>query len=193
MDTPKETMKTAKQILRNRMKTMRKELSSRYCTEADRHIFLNLKSTDVYQKSNFLFCYVSLAEEVDTRRIIDEALKEGKQVAVPRCQRGGRMEAYEIKGFYDLKEGFRGILEPKEHCRHVSPHQLDLCIIPCLACSEEGIRLGYGGGYYDRYLPETRAFRVLLCREMQVCQDIPAESHDCSMNLLITEKRIIFC
>lgn len=193
MESLQENLRKEKQDLRNQIRIRRKELSRRYCAMADRQIFLSLKSLEVYQKSSVLFCYVSLAEEVDTRRIIREALNEGKRVAIPRCREKGQMEAYEIKSFQDLEEGFHGILEPKPHCMPVKPDQLELCIVPCLSCSENGLRLGYGGGYYDRYLPKTSAFRVLLCREMLVCQDIPKEKHDCSMDLIITEKRVIFC
>ena len=193
MESFQEKLKREKQDLRSQIRIRGKELSSRYCAMADRQIFLNLKSAKVYQKSSVLFCYVSLAEEVDTRRIIGEALNEGKRVAVPRCREKGQMEAYEIKNFQDLEKGFYGILEPKPHCMLVKPEQLELCIVPCLSCSETGFRLGYGGGYYDRYLPKTSAFRVLLCREMLVYQDIPKEKHDCSMDLIITEKRMVFC
>lgn len=193
MESLQGNLKREKQDLRNQMRIRRMELSRRYCAMADRQIFLNLKSVEAYQKSSVIFCYASLAEEVDTWRIISEALNEGKRVAIPRCREKGQMEAYEIKGFQDLEKGFQGILEPNPHCMLVKPEQLELCIIPCLSCSETGFRLGYGGGYYDRYLPKTSAFRVLLCREMLVCQDIPKEKHDCSMDQIITEKRVIFC
>ena len=67
---------------------------------------------------------------------------------------------------------------------------LDLCVIPCVACSSSGVRLGYGGGYYDRFLPETRAKRIILCQEQMLCENIPAEPHDCPMDLIVTEERV---
>lgn len=193
MDASQEDLRAAKQALRSQIKRERKELGSWYCIQADQLIFSNLKSTKEYKKSKRIFCYVSLEEEVDTRRIIREALGEGKRVSVPRCKKDGQMEAYEIKSLQDLEEGFHGISEPKAHCIQTDPGQFDLCIVPCLSCTEEGLRLGYGGGYYDRYLPKTSGFRILLCREMLVYQCIPAEKHDCFMDMVITEKRIIFC
>ena len=72
----------------------------------------------------------------------------------------------------------------------INPKEIALAVIPCLACSEQGVRLGYGGGYYDRYLPQTDACKIVLCRERMLCDHIPSEPHDCPVDFIITEKRI---
>lgn len=181
-----------KQDLRKIMRDKRKSLSPDYCQKADERILCLLKSTDSYRNSRFLFSYVSMEEEVDTRNLIAEALQEGKRVAVPRCQEGGEMEALEIKSFQDLEPGRFHILEPKRNCKPVNPECLDLCVIPCLSCSRQGVRLGQGGGYYDRFLPKTKAGRIVLCREQMICQKIPREPHDCLIPMLITENGVNF-
>ncbi len=193
MDVSQKTIKERKQAMRSQMKALRTGLSSCYRIEADQKIRFNLKSTEAYKKSQVIFCYVSFAEEADTRLFIQDALEEGKQVAVPKCLGNGRMDAFVISGLSDLEKGFHGILEPGSHCRKIEPDHLDLCVIPCIACTSQGVRLGYGGGYYDRYLIKTSGFRVLLCQEKMVCQDIPVESHDCQMDMIITENQVIFC
>lgn len=193
MDASYNSLKTAKQEVRKQMKAQRRRLSSSYRAEADKRILANLEAEEVYQKCRTLFSYVSFGEEPETRTLILHALRAGKKVSVPHCQNDGRMEAFEITGLQDLKEGFHGILEPGSHCVRREPDYFDLCVIPCVACMREGVRLGYGGGYYDRYLPKTRGFRVLLCHEKQVCQDLPTERHDCLMDMIITENQVIFC
>jgi len=187
-----ETVRQYKKSLRTELKNKRNQLSPEYCQEADERIRIALKNTDIYKSSRILFCYVSMEGETDTRRLISEALAEGKRVAVPRCQNHGIMEACEIKSLWDLEPGFFGILEPKKRCEQMDCDALELCVIPCLSCSKIGVRLGYGGGYYDRFLPKTRAMRIVLCREKMVCEHIPRESHDCFIDGLITEKQVNF-
>lgn len=187
-----ETIKELKDKMRITMKEKRKLLSADYCHEADRRICDRLETLSAYKETEVVFCYVSTEEEIDTRTFIQNSLRDGKRVAVPKCEKHGIMEAVEIRGLEDLRPGFHGILEPKEGCPVIPPEQLELCIIPCLAGSRNGGRLGYGGGYYDRYLPLTDAVKVLLCREELLCGDVPLEPHDCLVDILITEKQVIF-
>ncbi len=181
-------IRAQKRRLRTILKAQRARLSPSYCAEADTKICRLLKASESYQKASLIFSYVSIPEEVDTKCFITEALGEGKRIAVPRCGTKGSMEAYEIKSLDELEPGVWGIGEPKPDCPRVPPEEFDLCVIPCIACSSAGVRLGYGGGYYDRYLPRTEAARVVLCRERMLCEDITAEAHDCPMDVLITEK-----
>ena len=105
------------------------------------------------------------------------------------------MEACEISSFADLESGAYGILEPKEFCHPVMPETIDLCIVPCLCVGSSGVRLGYGGGYYDRYLTRlgTGTVCAALCRERTQGAEPPAESHDRPVDMVITEKQIMVC
>ena len=179
-----------KKVLRRELKQKRKNLLESYRHQADRQILERVKSLELYRQAHRIFCYVSMAEEVDTRLLLEEMLAEGKIVAVPLCREKGGMEARQITSMDQLKPGAYGILEPKEDTEKLDSDSLDLCVIPCVACSSSGVRLGYGGGYYDRFLPETRAKRIILCQEQMLCENIPAEPHDCPMDLIVTEEQV---
>ncbi len=176
-----------KKILRKELKQKRKNLPESYRHQADIQISEYIKNLELYRQVQRIFCYVSMAEEVDTKALLENMLAAGKMVAVPLCREKGVMEARQITSMDQLKPGAYGILEPQEDTRKLEPEALELCVIPCVSCSPDGIRLGYGGGYYDRFLPKTKAKRVILCQEQMLCEDIPAESHDCPMDMVVTE------
>lgn len=176
-----------KKILRRKLKQKRKNLPESYRHQADIQISEHIKKLQLYRQAQRIFCYVSMAEEVDTRTLLEEMLADGKTVAVPLCREKGVMEARQITSMDQLKPGAYGIWEPVEDTRKLEPEVLELCVIPCVSCSPDGVRLGYGGGYYDRFLPKTKAKRVILCQEQMICEKIPAEFHDCSMDMVVTE------
>jgi 5-formyltetrahydrofolate cyclo-ligase len=103
------------------------------------------------------------------------------------------MLSLKIADFNDLSPGHYGILEPEfERCKVISPNDIDAIIIPGLAFDECKRRLGYGGGYYDRFITGVRndCTRVAVCFDFQVLEYIPTESHDQRMDILVTDKRI---
>ena len=101
-----------------------------------------------------MFAYLSVDRECDTRRIVDQLLQEGRRVALPRSRKGGVMDF----ALYDgaLTEGMYGIPQPPDEAETVEPGESDLILVPALCCDVHGVRLGHGGGYYDRYLAEHR-------------------------------------
>ena len=91
----------------------------------------------------------------------------------------------------DTENGKYGILEPVDTCEKISPKEIDLALIPCLSCSRDGRRLGYGGGYYDRFLPLcTRAVKLAAAFELQRAAAVPIDSFDVAMDAVATELRI---
>ena len=165
-------------------------LSKEYSEEASLRIFSFLREMEVFQRAKTIFCFVSTPEEINTHPIIAYAWNCGKRVAVPKCMEKGHMEAYVIQSEGDLEEGKFGILEPKDGCEMLEPSQINLIILPCLSCDREGNRLGYGGGYYDRYLEKCGAVRVVICREKLMMEEIPSEPFDQKPHYLITEKGV---
>ena len=112
---------------------------------------------------------------------------------MPLCVAKGVMEARQIRSLENLVPGKYGILEPGPDCPLVAPEALDLALVPCSTGSRSGRRLGYGGGYYDRFLPRTTCPKALLCRGRLVREDIPTEDHDQLMDFLVTEEGLTSC
>ena len=182
-----------KKEMRAEMARRVKNLSPTYCREADEAICRVILQADCYQSAQTIFCYVGTEREIDTSRLIHMMLRDGKNVVLPLCRQKGVMEARRIDGMGDLVSGQYGILAPKMTCTLVEPEEIDLALVPCFTGNNHGQRLGYGGGYYDRYLPKTRCPKMLLCRHQIVREDIPMESHDVKMDFLVTERGMEAC
>ena len=186
------------------MKEKRKNLQREYCRMADEKICRNILTLKEFAEADTVFCFVSTEEEIDTRLIFKEAWKKGKRVVVPRCEGKGHMEAYEIHSFSELAEGSYGILEPGKNCKMVSSDEIRFAVVPCLSCSSDGWRLGYGGGFYDRYFSRAESMRAAskendcagkrmvkaaICREQLLEEDICREEHDIRMDIVVTERK----
>lgn len=161
-----------------------------YCRRADEAICRAVLASAEYRRAGTLFCYVGTDREIDTRPILTAALRDGKTLAVPLCVGRGIMEARRIGGLEELVPGKYGIPAPRPGCPLVEPGEIDLALIPCCTGNRRGQRLGYGGGFYDRYLARTRCTAMLLCRERLVREDIPTEPHDRTMDMVVTEAGI---
>ena len=134
--------------------------------------------------------FVSFGSEIDTLPMIRRALAEGKRVAAPRADPEKRaLTACEIRDpEKDLAPGAHGIREPKAHRPPVDPEDIDVVIVPAAVWGEDGYRLGYGGGYYDRFLGRlTGARRVGLGLETQVVPRVPHGPYDLPVEMLVTE------
>ena len=178
---------TEKKELRKRCIEKMNALPQDYCREADGKIFSAVLGLPEYRNAKTIFCFVGMQAEIQTAGLIEEMLRAGKQVAVPRCAGTGVMHALVIRSLAELRPGTMGILEPSAEAPVIAPEELDLVLLPCVSASRSGERLGYGGGFYDRYLPKTKAFRALLIRERLLSDDIPREAHDQPVDAVITE------
>lgn len=167
-----------------------RNLTTDYCRMADSTISNYVLSLPEYQNASYIFCYISVGKETNTRLIIEHAWTAQKRVAVPRCTGKGIMELFEIRSFDDLESGRYGIPEPKTYCSPALSSQIDFAIIPCLSCDRKKNRLGHGGGYYDRYLEHASFTTAALCREMLLLDKVCCEPHDQSVDMLITERGI---
>lgn len=177
-----------KKELRRRAASQTAAFDPVYLQAADRACFKSILALPAYLRAQTLFCYVSMAREPDTRLLLERAIQDGKTVAVPLCTGPGRMEARRIQSFRQLRPGVYGILEPDPDCCPVIPPEaFDFAIIPCVACTRDGRRLGHGGGYYDRYLPRLRCPVYCLCREPLLLSDLPTEPFDRRVDAVLTE------
>jgi len=133
---------------------------------------------------------VSIGSEPDTRDLIRRALRDGKIVSVPKCFPGWVMEARRICGLDELAPGRHGLPEPPEESLSFKKEEIDLAIVPCLGCDHHGHRLGYGGGYYDRWLADFDGTSVILCFEHLTMPGLPKEPHDVKADIVITDTGI---
>lgn len=184
-------MAERKKKLRCEIKDLTAGLSAEYRRMADGEIFDHIVSLPEYERAATVFCFVGTDSEIDTVPILTDAWKKGKRVCVPKCVGKGIMKAYQICELEDLKEGSYGILEPSEASDVILPEEIDLVLAPCLSCGSDGKRLGYGGGYYDRYLERVAAPKAALCRKRLMREDIPVDVHDFRMDMVICEDGIM--
>ncbi|MBM7693301.1 5-formyltetrahydrofolate cyclo-ligase [Peribacillus deserti] len=133
--------------------------------------------------------------EADTYEVIKRAWKDGKKVAVPKCYPEKRvLEFHELLSFDQLETVYYGLKEPIiSETRRVPCNEMDLLFVPGLAFSPNGYRLGYGGGYYDRFLAAYKGKTLSLAFDAQILPEIPVESHDIPVSKIITPSEVIRC
>lgn len=163
-------------------------ISKQEWEEKSRLICEKVVTHPFFLASNVIYCYVDYRNEVRTREIIETAWEQGKKVAVPKVFVDD-MEFHYIQSFEGLNEGYRGIPEPKQinlaHDEHA------LVIMPGTAFDKTCNRIGYGKGYYDKYLHVHPNYKTLaLAFELQMVENIPAEDYDICLNMIITEENI---
>lgn len=184
-------MSAKKDALRKAFTLYRESLCAEDKAAADAMIVSCVLHSEVYLSAETVFCYVSLPREIDTSPILSAAWRRGKTVAVPRCRKGGQMDFFAISSLDDLSRGTFGISEPGDDRPLCVPTVHDVCIVPCLAADAFGYRLGYGGGYYDRYLSLHPSKTIGLCYASCVAHALPHDEYDISLQMLITEKEVI--
>ncbi len=181
-----------KQALRQRYRDYRTALTPEQQRQMNDRILQRVQRLSYYRQCSRLLAYVSTPIEVDTRRLIEAALAAGKQVAVPRCVPGTRqMEFYTIDSLRTLSPGMFGVLEPKpDPARLIVPNEHDLCIVPGLCFDHFGFRLGYGKGYYDRFLTDFTGRAVGVCYAACVRYSLFRGRYDRPVDLLVTERYV---
>lgn len=148
-----------------------------------------------WQKAHVIGITMSRQIEVDTIAIIERAWQEGKGVAIPRCDVATRQMTFrEIRSFQQTERSFFDLYEPiVEETKEVQKHEMELLFVPGLAFDRHGYRLGYGGGYYDRYLGDFPNDTISLAYDCQIVSMLPTEQHDIPVQMIITNEGIIVC
>ena len=183
-----------KASIKDKKKTLRLEcvqkaalLPGPYLEKANEAMYELLIQSAIYQNASSLFVYISTDKEPDTRRLIERAWQDRKDVFVPLCHGRGRMDAVRLNDWGALKPGRLGILEPDGPDGLETAQDVDLCVVPCVSASKNGFRLGHGAGYYDRWLREHRAASICLCFERMISESVPYEAWDAPINYVLTE------
>ena len=185
-------IRPVKTALREKYKQWRRELTEAEKHDADTRILERVCDLWQYRQNDTVLTYVSTAIEVDTHALISRALNDGKRVAVPRCVPGTReMEFFYIDAMEQLTPGTFGVLEPDpERCEKLTDYRKGLCLVPALSYDWRGFRLGYGKGYYDRFLSRFEGNMVGMCYAACVQKNLPHGRFDCPVELLVTEQYI---
>ncbi len=177
-----------KKILREQYSNLRK-----HCTKEQNDMLIkNLMSIPEYINAVNIFTYISVKTEPDTTRFISAALNNGKTICVPKCNiKDHTMKFIRISSYEnDLKMGNYNIPEPISDIEF--KYEPDLIIIPALSCDLCGNRLGYGGGYYDRFLSKTKnGVKAAIIYDCLLCESLPVENTDIPVDIIITESRIL--
>lgn len=178
--------------LREKFRALRAGLILQKKEELDRRVLANITELEAYKSCDTVFTYVSMPQEVDTYRLIAHAIACGKRVAVPRCgESRGEMSFYQIASVQELVPDRYGIPAPVTCGKEpLLPEQGDLCIVPGLSFDCEGYRLGYGAGYYDRFLFANPMLTAGLCYELCVCDYLPRETFDINVKHIVTDEKI---
>jgi 5-formyltetrahydrofolate cyclo-ligase len=154
-----------------------------------------LSSRADFASSRTVLLTLPFGSEWDTRALLAAALAQAKIVALPRVNHAMRMlDICAIdRPELDVAPGYRGIPEPRIHCAALDVASIDWVLVPGVAFDRQGHRVGYGGGYYDRLLPLLRADarRVAGAFELQLVDQVPAASHDVTMDAIVTEARSV--
>ena len=173
--------KLRKQVLQE-MKTLSQEQKQ----AMDRALTERFLKHPFYQEAKTIATYLSFPHEFQTQELIEQALKDGKKVLIPKTYPKGRMEFVVYNPQQLVKTSF-GLLEPQGDLEVVEPSQIDLIHVPGLAFTREGYRIGYGGGYYDRYLEHFAGQSLSTIYPCQI-QDFNSEDHDIAVQEVLIDE-----
>ena len=187
-------LREEKNAMRKRFLQMRRELDPQKKEEMDGAIFKALTSLVTYRYAHTVLTYYPKISEVNTLPVIKACLEAGKRVALPRCNESDcTMKYHYIEELSDLEQGVYNIPAPKEHCPVFSGEDTGksiLAIVPALSFDKKGYRLGYGKGYYDRYMDTLRATKAGLVYTDFIADTLPIGRYDLAVDLLVTEKGV---
>jgi len=174
--------------LRSLLLEKRDNTSFDFMKIASEKIQKRLKKINVFRDAQKIGMYYPIGSEVLTQDIIQELLSNGKDVFLPKVM-GKKMEFRKISNFSSLEKGSFDIMEPKDDCQ--TDNSLDVVLVPTVGISPVGVRLGYGHGFYDKFLAEHKVITISLTLEKQIVKNIPKSEHDIIINWIITEDRIL--
>lgn len=186
-------IKQQKSALRQQFKLLREQLPQDYRQDADRKIYENVINSMSYKFAKTLLLYASCKGEADTWQILKKAMLDGKKCAFPKTNKDGTMAFYYVQSKNELKVGNFSVPEPCYTLQKVCGLEENaLCLVPCLSADMNGFRLGYGKGYYDRYLKTFKGITAILQYEKCISQKpLPSQKrYDVKTDLVITEKKV---
>jgi 5-formyltetrahydrofolate cyclo-ligase len=195
-DDPGAPDRRGKRAARERALAARDALAPAARTAFSARICARAAALPELARARTVMLFASFRSEVDTGPLIDECRARGIVLALPRVAGPRLLEAVLVSDpAVDLTPGTWGIPEPRAGCALADPRSIDVVFLPGAAFSPAGARCGYGGGFYDTFLPRLVAEtpRVALAFEAQVLDNVPCEAHDLTVDAIVTEERVIRC
>ncbi len=174
--------------LRNLLLEKRDNTSFDLLKIASKKIQKRLKKIYAFKNAEKIGVYFPIGSEILTQDIIQELLSNSKEVFLPKII-GDKMEFRKIVDFSSLEKGNFDIMEPKNNCK--IDNKLDVILVPTVGITPNGIRLGYGKGFYDKFLAENKTTTISLTLEKQIVKNIPKSKHDIIINWIVTEDRML--
>ena len=182
------TIDLEKKALRRRVREQLSALSRSELVRSDDALFEKFLSLPQVEEAQTVFAFWGIpGREPDTARLIGELIRRGKTVGLPRMLPDHRMEVRRYDPDRPLVSVSFGISEPGEDCPLIAREDIGLVLVPAVCYDRRGYRLGFGGGYYDRWLAGFSGVTVGLCREAVLQEAVPTEAHDARVDLLLTE------
>lgn len=186
-----DDLNAQKQAARRAARQQLAQISPQEFSAIGAAMWQTLQAQSAWQSAESVFCFVGALHEPDTMPILQGALSAGKQLLVPRIAGPGQMQLVPLQSLEQLQPGAFGILEPGQVLPAVPAGSgVQLAVLPCLAATRSGARLGHGGGYYDRFLANYSGQRLILCPEALLAQSLPTGPLDEPAQAVLTEKAL---
>jgi 5-formyltetrahydrofolate cyclo-ligase len=186
-----------KKTLRKEILGKRSELSREEIIKYSNIISNEIYKMDLYKNAKRIMCFVSNGTEIETHPLIEQAIKDGKSIVVPiTISETRELLVSDVYSLSELEVGDYDIEVPKkEFTRIVDPNTIDLILVPGVAFAKDGYRVGYGGGYYDRFLSKllNPTPTIAIGFDLQIVDKVPTDKYDLPVDMIVTEKRIIHC
>jgi len=182
-----------KSILRKQLQQELSAISKPDYEHLSYNISQALFSDPFWKDSEYIGITISKIPEVDTYQIIRKAWDQNKKIVIPKCLPKQKvMDFRTITAFNQLESVYYGLFEPIEtQTKLIGKDQIDLLIVPGLGFTRSGYRLGFGGGYYDRYLQDYHGKTLSLAFHQQMLEELPTEEHDIPVKKIITDQEIL--
>lgn len=179
---------TEKTNLRKLLLERRDSSSYDFVKIASKQIHNKLKQVEIFKNARSIASYFPMGSEVRTQDVMQEILGDGKSLVLPKVI-GDNLSFRKITDFRNLEKGGFSIMEPKDECPIIE--KIDVVLVPTIGITRKGIRLGYGHGYYDRFLSSSKAKTIALTYSKQIVKSIPSSERDKKIDWIVTEDECV--
>lgn len=184
--------KITKNELRQKYRPIRDSFGEEFINVTSKLVCDRLASTQEFINADTILLYYPIKNEISPLPLFEICLKMKKTLAFPVCQKQTSTLIFkEVSSLNDLCQSTWGILEPNHNCKEIIPNKNTLCIVPALAFSRDGHRLGYGKGYYDRFLEKFNGKSMGISYSLLLLNELPHDKHDISVDIIVTESEVL--